>query len=218
MLYTILQIAAFQALFLLVYDLVLRKETFFNCNRVYLLLTSVLALVLPFIKLPQLKKVTTNDIVIQLPEVFLGAETPTTQEIFIAEQAGIILEQPQTPLWEILLTVGVVVASLIFLFKLSKLYWLKHISPKRWNGNVLMVELLESHAAFSFFNTIFLGDQISELRKATIYKHELVHVKQWHTLDLLFFEALRILFWFNPLVYIFQNRIKELPIDQKYVI
>lgn len=210
MLYSILQIIAFQALFLLVYDLFLKRETFFNYNRAYLLVSSVLSLVLPFIKFPELKKMATENIVIQLPEVFIGTKAPSSYEIQIAEQAGIIIEQPQTPIWQSVLLIGIVVASLFFLFKITKLYWLKHRNPKRWQGNVLIVKLIKSSAAFSFFNTIFLGERIPESEKLTIYKHELVHIKELHTLDLLFFELLRIVFWFNPLVYIYQNRIKEL--------
>ncbi|WP_299114561.1 M56 family metallopeptidase [uncultured Winogradskyella sp.] len=210
MLYTILQIIAFQALFLLVYDLFLKRETFFNYNRLYLMATSVLSLVLPFVKLAELQRITTKDMVIQLPEVFIGTIVPSDYEVLVAAQSGIIIEQPQTPVWQIVLYIGIAVAALFFMLKISKLYWLKRVNPKRWKGNVLIVQLIKSSAAFSFFNTIFLGDRISESEKITIYKHELVHVKQWHTLDLLVFEILRIAFWFNPLIYIYQNRIKEL--------
>jgi beta-lactamase regulating signal transducer with metallopeptidase domain len=210
MLYTIIQIVAFQALFLLVYDLFLRRETFFNYNRAYLLVTSVLSIVLPFIKFSELKTMATKDIVIHLPEVFIGTKVPTANEIFIAEQAGIIIEQPQTPLWQSIALIGVVLTALIFIYKIGKLYWLKFQNPKRWKGNVLIVSLIKSSAAFSFFNTIFLGERISETERPIIYKHELIHIKEYHSLDLLFFEALRIIFWFSPLVYIYQNRIKEL--------
>jgi len=210
MLYSILQIIAFQALFLLIYDLFLKRETFFNYNRAYLIITSVLALVLPFLKFPQLKTMATKDMVIHLPEVFIGTKTPTVYDIQTAELAGIILEEPETPLWQIIAVIGIVIASLIFLAKITKLYWLKHKNPKRWKGNILIVKLIKSSAAFSFFNTIFLGEHISESEKPTIYKHELVHIEEYHTVDLLFFEWLRIVFWFNPLVYIYQNRIKEL--------
>ncbi|WP_282041621.1 M56 family metallopeptidase [Winogradskyella flava] len=210
MLYTIIQIISFQALFLLVYDLFLKKETFFNHNRVYLLVTSILSLVLPFIKFPELRKMTSNDVVIQLPEVFIGPKIPTEYEVLVAEQTGIVLEQPQLPIWKTIVLTGIVIAALIFLFKIAKLYWLKYDNPKRWYKDVLIVRLLKSSAAFSFFNTIFLGEQIPESDKATIFKHELVHVKELHTLDLLFFEMLRIVLWFNPLVYIYQMRIKEL--------
>ncbi|WP_179318379.1 M56 family metallopeptidase [Winogradskyella helgolandensis] len=210
MLYSILQIVAFQALFLLIYDLFLKRETFFNYNRAYLIITSVLSLVLPFIKFPQLKTMATKDMVIHLPEVFIGTKGPTVYDIQIAEQAGIVLEQPQTPIWQTIALIGVAIASLIFLVKITKLLWLKYKNPKRWKGNVLIVNLIKSSAAFSFFNTIFLGERISESEKPTIYEHELVHIKEYHTVDLLFFELLRIVFWFNPLVYIYQNRIKEL--------
>ncbi|GGW54954.1 beta-lactamase regulating signal transducer with metallopeptidase domain [Winogradskyella epiphytica] len=210
MLYSILQIIAFQALFLLVYDLFLKRETFFNCNRAYLIITSVLALVLPFLKFPKLKTIATKDVVIHLPEVFIGTKSPTVYDIQIAEQAGIVLEQPSMPIWQIVAIMGIAIASLIFLIKITKLYWLKHRNPKRWHGNVLIVKLLKSSAAFSFFNTIFLGEKIPKTETPTIFQHELVHIKEYHTLDLLFFELLRIVFWFNPLVYIYQNRIKEL--------
>lgn len=210
MLYSILQIIAFQALFLLVYDLFLKRETFFNYNRAYLIITSVLSVVLPFIKFSELKTIATKDVVIHLPEVFIGIKTPTVYDIQIAEQAGIVLEQPQTPIWQVVAVTGIVIATLIFLVKIIKLYWLKHKNPKRWQGNVLIVKLMKSSAAFSFFNTIFLGERIAETEKPTIYEHELVHIKEYHTLDLLFFELLRIVFWFNPLVYIYQNRVKEL--------
>jgi hypothetical protein len=153
---------------------------------------------------------TTKDLVIQLPEVFIGTKSASDFEISIAEQAGIVIEQPQTPIWQTILLIGVVIASLIFLFKIARLYVLKHNNPKRWQGNVLIVKLIKSTAAFSFFNTIFLGEQIPETEKSVIYKHELVHIKELHTLDLLFFEILKIFFWFNPLVYIYQSRIKEL--------
>ncbi|MBU2927814.1 M56 family metallopeptidase [Winogradskyella psychrotolerans] len=210
MLYSILQIIAFQAVFLLIYDLFLKRETFFNYNRAYLIMTSVLALVLPFLKFPELKSMATKDMVIHLPEVFIGTKTPTVYDMQTAELAGIVLEQPQTPIWQTIALIGVVIASLIFLVKITKLLWLKYKNPKRWKGNVLIVQLIKSSAAFSFFNTIFLGERITETEKPTIYEHELVHIKEFHTVDLLFFELLRIVFWFNPLVYIYQNRIKEL--------
>jgi len=210
MLYTIIQIIAFQALFLLVYDLFLKRETFFNYNRVYLLSTSLLAMVLPFLKFPKLKTLTIENVVIQLPEVFIGTKIPSEYEILVAEQAGLVIERPEIPLWQTFALIGMSVATLIFLFKIVKLYRIKQKNPKRWQGNVLLVKLIKSTAAFSFFNTIFLGEEIPETEKLTIYKHELVHIKERHTLDLLYFEVFRILFWFNPLIYMYQSRIKEL--------
>jgi bla regulator protein blaR1 len=54
MLAFILQVVLFQLLFLLVYEVLLKKETFFTYNRWYLLATSVISLLLPLIKIEAL--------------------------------------------------------------------------------------------------------------------------------------------------------------------
>ena len=211
MLHYIIQIIAFQTIFLLVYDLFLKEETFFNWNRLYLLITAIGSVALPFIKLDMLKGVAPKDFVIQLPEVIIGElSTTTALDAEIALHAGIVLEETETPLWQIILMIGACLSMGFFVFKILKLYWMKYQNPKRWKGNVLIVKILRSNAAFSFFNTIFLGEHISENEQQTILKHELVHVEEKHSIDLLFFEVLRILLWFNPLIYMYQNRIKAL--------
>lgn len=211
MLYSILQIVLFQTLFLLVYDLFLRPETFFNYNRMYLLLTSILSIVLPFIKLPELRNVTTQETVIRLPEVLIGEASNINTNPYSVEQVNeVAVTSSQLPIWQMVLYTGMVLAVLIFAIKIVKLYLIKNNNPKRWKGNILIVNLLKSSAAFSFFNTIFLGENIPNSERDTIYEHELVHVREKHSVDLLFFEVLRILFWFSPLVYIYQNRVKEL--------
>ncbi|UJH90778.1 hypothetical protein LZ575_18790 [Antarcticibacterium sp. 1MA-6-2] len=73
----ILQVVFFQLLFLLVYEVLLKKETFFTYNRWYLLTTSVLALLLPFLKIEALAYIVpaeamAGNYLIWLPEVFIG--------------------------------------------------------------------------------------------------------------------------------------------------
>ena len=62
--------------------------------------------------------------------------------------------------------------------------------------------------AFSFFNYIFLG--LTTKQKDEIIQHELVHVKQKHSMDLVLFEIQKIVFWFNPYSYMYQKRISEI--------
>jgi uncharacterized membrane protein len=52
-----IKVVAFQLLFLVGYDLFLKKETFFNWNRVYLIFSSLISFVLPFIKLESFQNV-----------------------------------------------------------------------------------------------------------------------------------------------------------------
>ena len=81
MLYYIIQTVAFQLFFLIIYDLFLKKETFFNWNRAYLLTTSLLSLILPFIKIESLKGVVPENYVFQLPEVFIGQSIEPTRTV-----------------------------------------------------------------------------------------------------------------------------------------
>nr|WP_321227154.1 M56 family metallopeptidase [uncultured Psychroserpens sp.] len=212
MLHYILQVGAFQLLFLIIYDIFLRKETFFNLNRIYLLSTSVLSLIIPFIKIERIKEVVSKDFVISLPEVLIGESTKATSTIdpIIAMEAGINLEPEPVSIWNIILISGMCIATLILVYKIIKLFLLVSNNPKRWSGNVLIICLLNSTKAFSFFNYIFLGNRLSPKESSSILEHEMIHIKQKHSLDLLFFELLRIVFWFNPLVYIYQNRIATL--------
>ena len=212
MLHYILQVVAFQLLFLIIYDIFLQKETFFNLNRAYLLVTALLSVVIPFIKIEQIKDAVARDFVISLPEVIIGnpSEKISTIHPEIAMQAGINLEPQPVSIWTIILISGMCLAILLLVFKISKLLWLASKHPKRWLGDLLIIELINSTKAFSFFHYIFLGQKLNTQEQSTILEHEKVHVYQKHTFDLLFFEAFRIVFWFNPLVYIYQNRMATL--------
>ncbi len=208
MLHYIIQTIGFQLFFLVVFDLLLKKETFFNWNRTYLLTTSVLSLVLPFIKIERFKDVISKEYIINLPEVFIGQE-PTITDGF-SEQNTVITNQNSIWSWELVLYLGAGLALLFFIVKLVKIISLLLKNPKQKVGKLCIVDLKESTAAFSFLNFIFLGTNLKPEEKASVLKHETIHVKQKHTLDLLFFECLKIVFWFNPLIYIYQNRIMSL--------
>lgn len=211
MLHYILQVSAFQLLFLMIYDLLLKRETFFQLNRAYLLVSTLLSVVIPFIKIPELKSAVAKDFVISIPEVIIGdiSDTMTLIPEEMTHTGEVVLSQ-SISFWVIILYSGMVLAAILLLFKLLKMLWLVKKHPKHWKGKLLIIQLLNSNKAFSFFNYIFLGEKIKPAEKTTILKHELVHVRQLHTLDLLCFECLRIVFWFNPLVYMYQNRIATL--------
>jgi bla regulator protein BlaR1 len=210
MIHYLFQVVCFQLVFLLVYELLLRRQTFFNWNRAYLLSTSGLSLLLPFIKFDLLSKLTVSYGVIQLPEIIIGqpGEISVTSQMAM-EAAGIAVQQPETPLWQVLCAVGSILFGLWFVFQCLRLLWLRSSCPKRWTNNILVVSLKDSRQAFSFFNTVFIGTKIDDKDKALILKHELVHVEQLHSLDVIWFQLLRIVFWFNPCIYWYQNRITE---------
>ncbi|WP_204344144.1 energy transducer TonB [Psychroserpens algicola] len=212
MLHYYLQVIAFQFLFLIVYDVCLRKETFFNLNRLYLLGTTVLSLSIPFIKIDQIRALIDKDLVISLPEVFIGNATTSIYSVNpeALTQAGGDFSSDSVSIWMIILISGMVIATCVLLLKILKFVSLLSKHSKQSKGKLVIVNLTNSTKAFSFFNYIFLGEKLNAQEKASVLQHELVHVNQRHTLDLLFFEILRIAFWFNPFVYIYQSRMATL--------
>lgn len=208
MLHYILQIIAFQLAFLLVYELLLKKETFFHYNRAYLLISPVLAMVLPLLKLEFLQQVIPAEGLVMLPEVLLGENTSAVASVDLAVPAS---ETAAPVNWWLLVYAGGFLFSVGIFF--NKLRLLMHMFLRNKlvkKAEVKIVEIPNSRLACTFFNSIFLGADLSEKEREQILTHELVHVRQKHTLDLLFFEVLKIIFWFNPLIYIYQNRISVL--------
>ncbi|MFD2789222.1 hypothetical protein KCTC52924_00753 [Arenibacter antarcticus] len=199
----ILECMVFQLLFLIVYDLFLKRETFFQWNRAYLLGSFVLSLLLPWIKIEALKSTVSQESFVypeylwgmDMSSGFVGAAKPTASF--------------HLSITEMVLYAGMLIAAVLFCFKLYQLYRLKRKGEIRYFENFTRIMMHNSQMAFSFFRSIFIGDKVLEKDHDSIIQHELVHIEHRHSLDLLFFELMRIIGWFNPLVYVYQNRVSE---------
>ncbi len=197
----IIKVILFQTLFLAAYDLFLKRETFFQWNRVYLILTSLLAYIIPLLKIDRVTEIVSQEYSLLLPEVMLSPTATIEQEL---KEPQVVYNYIQIIFW-----IGVIIASAFFLLKLFRIIQLIYNNEREYKGNYVLV-LLNNSKAFSFFNYIFLGIIISPKSKKQIVEHELIHVQQKHSLDLLVFEFQKIVCWFNPFSYLFQQRISEL--------
>src|SRR5690606_24273743 len=188
-------------LFLLVYELFLKKETFFTYNRAYLLLTPVIAMLLPLLKIPLLQTAIPAETLVMLPEVFIGGSGEVQTGM---ASNSVTPEAAQTINWWLLAYGAGFLFSLgIFFHKFRILKQLFSHQPVLKTEKMKIIEVPQSTVACTFYNTIFLGTDLSEKEREQILSHEMVHVRQRHTLDLLFFEFLKLIFWFNPLIYIY---------------
>ncbi|WP_396635805.1 TonB family protein [Maribacter sp. R77961] len=199
----ILECIAFQLVFLIIYDFFLKRETFFQWNRAYLIGTYSLSLILPWIKIDAFRTA--------VPETFNGY----SELLWNLDQKPVLLNAEVSHgfslSWqEWIFVSGVLLASVWFILKIYRLYRLKRNGTIQYFKDFTQILVPESYVAFSFFKSIFLGDQLAKKEYDAIISHEMVHIKQRHSLDLLFFELMRIMGWFNPLVYVYQNRIAEL--------
>jgi len=194
----------FQLGFLVLYEIVLRGSTYFQWNRCYLLLALTLSLVLPLIFIPPAfwglnPAITSVGWLIQvqaLQGLVLEGQGPVGETFHILKWAWIL---------------GIVFGTLKLLNKVLEIRNLISGGAERLGApGYTLVVLPDSLAAFSFFKWIFIGDRHDRDAREIILRHEEVHVKQRHSLDLLFFGVFRVVFWFNPLNFWYRNRLVEI--------
>lgn len=197
----IIKVLLFQTLFLAVYDLLLKRETFFQWNRGYLILTSIVAYIIPLLRIDRIDDIIPQKYIVYLPEVILSPSTVIEEKF---DWSALLFTSLKWIFW-----IGLLIATVLFLIKLYRLIQLIYTNEKENNG-IYQIVFLSDKKAFSFFQFIFLGKDIKQENKQQIIEHELVHVRQKHSIDLLLFELQKIVFWFNPFSYLFQHRIAEL--------
>lgn len=70
--------------------------------------------------------------------------------------------------------------------------------------------------AYSFLRWIVLPKDYTQLEQLdVVLAHERVHVRQWHSVDLIIIECLKHLFWFNPVLHLLQ---KEVNLNLEYIV
>ena len=189
------------SVFYLFYCLFLVKETHYTLNRAYLLASSVVAFILPLIQVGILKPVAA---VAQQVAVLPGNMVYAT-----TIPAPVTVEPPAFTLQDATFytyLTGVVVVFSLLGIKLYKLYSLGRAQQKENLDGYKLVNLHDSNTAFSFFNYLFIGDAAPG--RAVIIQHELVHIRQKHSADIILMELLKIVNWFNPFIYLLQNSLK----------
>jgi hypothetical protein len=109
-----------------------------------------------------------------------------------------------------------------FIVHLIKIQQKTKRNPKQNFHNSTLVLLEENVLPHTFLHYIFINK--SEFEKSAIeaelYTHELTHVRQKHTLDILFIEILKTIFWFNPILIVYKKAIQlnhEFLADEKVV-
>lgn len=207
----IIQVILFQLAFFVIYEVLLEKETFFKLNRAYLIATPILSFLIPFIKIGSLQQSAparvmqqfSDQTMILMPEIMIGGTSNVASTNPV--QADLSFNWLS---W--LYLAGVFISLSIFIFKLIKLQKIARKSKILHARYYELREVPNSDTAFTYFNKLYIGDQISEKDRQHIITHELVHLHDHHGFDLMVFELLKILFWFNPLIYIFQSRLATL--------
>ncbi|WP_304231286.1 M56 family metallopeptidase [Phocaeicola plebeius] len=202
----LLQVNVGLILFYALYKLVCTRDTFFRSRRFILIVSLVLPFILPFIDVREwlesrdrMIMLTHFDYSAVLPEIVVGSEVAETgSRVFVlSEWIGYLY------------LAGVVVLLVRLVVQAFSLYRLIVRMPEKEINGVRVKCLNDPSGPFSFFGWIFMNpaavkeDEISE-----ILTHEMAHVKQHHSVDVLLAEMVSICCWMNPFAWLLKREVR----------
>lgn len=206
-------------LFVSTYRLLISNLTHFSWMRFYLICSLTLSLVLPLIIIPIQwnSNIFSNEslsIALQLPMKSSDPLANNPTQTNLANTPSQFTTQIMA-LYFILIVylAGVIFKLYSFLKNLNIIIGFIKKNSKIKEANYWIVDLKNQVPAFSFFNYIFIDSSYKELSSdelKLIKDHEILHVKQRHTFDILLFEVAGIVFWFNPLVSYLKKSLQEI--------
>ncbi|CAM1340303.1 peptidoglycan DD-metalloendopeptidase family protein [Tenacibaculum amylolyticum] len=201
----LLKSSAVFVLFYLVFQLLLRKHTFHQLNRIILL--SIIPFSIYIASTSYIIPITTNTI--EIPS-FIELDLVNNDSI-IEHTSPIITTENIN--WLLIITViyglGILISLFNFLKSLVKLYNLKCTSEAKRNQKYLLIYANVTEV-FSCFNWIFIPKNLINTIDTIILEHEKKHIDHKHTLDLFLTELYIAFFWFNPFVYLYRKSLKSI--------
>lgn len=187
----LLQANIYLVVFYAFYKLLLEQETYFQLNRAYLLASGLFASCIPFIRLDWL------------------TQQPVAQQLSITVGQLDMMVLPDQNERSNYLAPGNVVA---IIYAAGLLFFFLRFCIQLWLviRNLYFrdqYQTMQQGTAYSFFSRKVVDEHLPG--QEIINHHEDVHVRQLHSLDILLFEAIAILNWFNPVVYLYKKALKD---------
>jgi hypothetical protein len=181
--------------------LFLRNLSFYRWNRWFLISGLTLSFVLPALRIGDVSKGKLLQNISRLvPEELITGTVKVSTDPASLHLSSIIIM-----IW----IAGCVFFLMAFVLKLRALIRLvKKSVPFTGKTRVRLINATVS--PFSFLNRIYLSQAVySQGQLDVIISHEKVHVREFHTLDILISELFSAICWFNPLAWLYKKAIKE---------
>ena len=187
-------------LFYFAYYFLLRKETFFNSNRWFLLIGLITSVVLPFLVYTKIVWV-----------------DPTPLPSFNYSQNYIphaIEEKTFEINWNLVSLAIYAIGFSAFMIKFAlDFYSLNSVlkgKKVQQQADFKFIDINENIAPFSYFDYIVYNSSMyTEAELESILEHEKVHSDQNHTIDVLVSRVFCVLFWFNPIIWLYKKAILQ---------
>ena len=208
----ILKVNIALAAFYIIYELMFRKDTFIRLRRYYFISAILFSFIYPLCTVEVLSSVFHFNVAGQADSNFLIGDI--TSKVVDNEA-----DTSSSFNWKVLILVislsGTTVLFVCLCREIRSLLRLKSRSVKRIINGVEVLHLSEEITPFSYFKWIFINaDVYKEDDLKQILWHEQTHVNQWHSIDVMISELVRILFWWNPIVWLMK---REITISLEYL-
>ena len=187
-------------LFYCAYHFLLRKETFFNSNRWFLLAGLITSIALPFLvytKVIWVEPAQMNDLT--LPQLVI--KQSIEEKHFQMNWNYIIL---------FIYSIGFITFLIKFIMDFYSLHSVLKGKKIQHQADYKFINANENIAPFSYFKYIVYNSSMyttSELEN--IIEHEKVHSDQNHTIDVLISRFFCLIFWFNPIIWVYKKVIVQ---------
>jgi biopolymer transport protein ExbD len=214
-------------LLLLFHRLVLQQEVLYRFNRFFLLAVVIGSFLIPLVSFEVEQEVVIAPIPTEVfaEEISSAEHFQDVTEMPVLEEENSEKTEVQIPWvkvgWTVYL-IGVVVFLIRFLRNLRSIYQQVQGNHQVTYRQETLVLLPEMVSPFSFLKYIFFSK--SSFEKAgmpeAVFLHEQCHVHQKHTWDVLLVEALLVVFWFHPGLYLARQAIRlnhEFIADQQVI-
>ena len=195
------------------YHFVLRNTLFHKYNRYYLLASVLLSVFVPFLNIPIYfsgNNHTTNGIVNTI--FYFGMDQ--------GKEVVVSINKSMTKVdgfnWsQILLIAYIFITLLAFLrmiVSLIKITNLKRKYPVEKIDSISFYKTNEPGTPFSFFYGLFWNNKLElhSPKGQQIFRHEIFHIRQLHTVDVLFLKMVSALFWINPFFHLIKKETKAI--------
>lgn len=196
------------ALLSVIYVLFLRKETFFKTNRWFLLGSVLFSVVLPLLKFR-----------IFSPKPVMLAEVTVTPYRNLIEAINIYSHDFSGSVETVVISTNLLIYTYLagvvflfgrFLFRIIQILLIIRRNEIQIADGFKMVILKKDMSPFSFLNYVFVSQTLLQNKGYDkMISHELEHVKQGHSLDVIILEILTVFQWFNPFMWMLRHAIRE---------
>ena len=203
--------------FYIFFKLLMSRSTFFRFNRITLLVGLLGCTLLPLIELTTTEETFLHTPLYAIHEILQSTESvilnPEQMEdpILISEKNPEINSLNWIPVTlAFIYGVGALVTLIWLSLSTCRLIQLIRTSEKKQFGNYVLVIPQQPTASFSWGKYIVISAADYSQQSEEILLHETMHLRNHHTLDLLFMQIFLLIHWFNPVVWLLKRELQEI--------